>query len=331
MSAVAPRLVLVEQVAEDVEIELRAATAHRVAFERRIAATPAGIPEAAADAEGMLVRFHEVSAETMDALPSLRVIGRGGVGVDNIDVAAASRRGIAVVNVPDYCVEEVATHAAALVLSANRRLAPAAAQVAAGEWARWLELDPPAPLSQQTLGVVGLGRIGRATAELMAPMMGCVVTYDPFAQDAPAGASRVGLDELFERSDVVTLHCPLTEETRHLIDAGRIARMKRGAVLVNVSRGGLVDDAAVAAALSDGTLGYAALDVLGQEPPPAGHPLVGHPRALVTNHIAWLSTASLDRNRELLADRCAAYLAGEPVETVVNRDELQLAAGTTSD
>jgi len=229
-----------------------------------------------------------------------------------------------VINVPDYCVEEVATHTAALVLSGNRRLARSRELIDAGRWGDWRELGPVQPLSACVLGLVGVGRIGGEVIRLLGPFFGRVVAHDP-ARTPPPGVEAVGLDELFTCSDVVSLHCPLTPETRALVDAPRLASMKSSSFLVNVSRGGLVDTDALAQALRAGRIAGAGLDVLPQEPPHADDPLLGAPNLLLTNHSAWYSEAALTACRRLLAERCSAYLNGEPAATVVNARELAAA------
>lgn len=272
------------------------------------------------EADGVLVQYASITGEVMDAHPAWRVIGRYGVGVDTIDIAAATERGIAVVNVPDYCEEEVSTHAAALILAATRRIADADALVRAGRWADWAEIRPIWSLSTATLALVGIGRIGRETIRLMAPFFGRVVAYDPFASRI-AGVELVSLEEALALGDVVSLHCPLTPETHHLINAERLALMKPTAYLVNVSRGGLVDGAALTVALESDALAGAALDVLETEPP-AGDPLLTAPRVILTNHIAWYSQQSELRLRRLLAERCAAVLVGQDAPSIVNRAAL---------
>ncbi|WP_177232205.1 C-terminal binding protein [Agromyces sp. CF514] len=280
-------------------------------------------------ADGVLVQYADITAEVMDANPTWKVIGRYGVGVDTIDLAAASARGVAVVNVPDYCEEEVATHAVALMLDANRRITAADALVRRGEWADWAQLRPIAPLSTATLSLIGVGRIGREVIRMMTPFVGRIIAHDPYA-GASEGIELVDLDTALAEGDVVSLHLPLTAETHHLIGADAIARMKPTATLVNVSRGGLVDGAVLAAALHDGRLAFAALDVLETEPPTADDPLLAAPNTIITNHLAWYSEASEQRLRARLAERCAAVLRGRDIPSLVNRQGLADAAAAAS-
>jgi D-3-phosphoglycerate dehydrogenase len=315
------RLVVLDAAFGEVSVEAQVAAPYGVSVEDAGGVSGQAVVAAAASADGVLVRFGEIGAEIIEQCPSWRVIGRYGVGVDNVDLDAATARGIAVVNVPDYCIEEVATHAAALVLAGWRKLALSRELIDTGRWADWNALRPVQPLSSSTLGLVGIGRIGGEVVRLLGPFFGRVISFDPVAEP-PAGVVAVTLDELFEQSDVISLHCPLTPQTRDLVNAERLRSMKRDALLVNVSRGGLVDTAALTRALRDATIAGAALDVLPQEPPAADDPVLGAPNLLLTNHSAWYSEVALVRLRRLLAERCCAALAGEPVPTVVNAREL---------
>jgi D-3-phosphoglycerate dehydrogenase len=271
--------------------------------------------------DGLLVRYGRIDAEVMDRYPNLRVIGRYGIGVDNVAIDEATRRRIGVVNVPDYCVEEVATHTAALVLATWRRLADARALVSSRRWDEWEALRPVRRLSEASLGLVGLGRIGLEVARLLGPFFGSVLAFDPVAQ--PTERVRlVSLDEVFADADVVSLHCPLTTETRHVADANRLASMKPGSILVNVSRGALVDTTALPAAIAAGRPAIAALDVLPTEPPATEEPLLDMPNLFLTNHVAWYSETALLELRRLTAARAATFLRGADVPSLVNRDGL---------
>ncbi|GAA1830381.1 C-terminal binding protein [Agromyces salentinus] len=306
-------------------VDVEAAAAASVDVEVRDARGEDGSLSGGAPADGVLVQYASITAEVMDANPTWRVIGRYGVGVDTIDLDAASARSIPVVNVPDYCEEEVATHAAALMLDANRRITAADALVRRGGWADWAQLRPIAPLSTATLSLIGVGRIGREVIRLMRPFVGRIIAHDPFAGGLD-DVELVDLETALAEGDLVSLHCPLTADTHHLVDAAAIARMKPSATLVNVSRGGLVDGAALAAALHDGRLAFAALDVLETEPPAADDPLLAAPNTIITNHLAWYSEASEQRLRARLAERCAAVLRGHEIPSLVNRQGLADAA-----
>lgn len=315
------RLVVLDAGFGDVTLEAAAAAPYGVEVSE--AAPGSSFLAAGTGADGVLVRYSPIPADLIER-SGWRVIGRYGVGVDNVDLDAATRRGTAVVNVPDYCIEEVASHAAALILGGWRKLDRSRQLIGDGRWDDWGALQPLRPLSDCTLGLVGVGRIGAEVARMCAPFFGRIVAFDPAG--APAGVARVELDELFAVADVVSLHCPLNAATANVVDASRLASMKPDALLVNVSRGGLVDQVALAAALRAGRPGGAALDVLTTEPPEPDDPLLDAPNLILTNHVAWLSDASIGRLRSLVAGRCAAFLAGEPVETVVNARALAEAA-----
>jgi D-3-phosphoglycerate dehydrogenase len=242
---------------------------------------------AVAGAAGLVVRSRvSVDAEVIDAGKELRVIGRAGIGVDNIDVEAATRRGIIVMNTPTGNVTSAAEHTLALILAEARNVVRAHGALAAGRWER--AAFTGIELEGKVLGIVGLGKIGARVARYARALGMEVVAFDPHVTRERAeqiGARLVPLDELLRVADVVTVHTTLNESTRHLIDAAALRLMKPTARLVNVARGGIVDEAALAEALREGRLAGAALDVYEQEPPPPGHPLLGQPRATLTPHL----------------------------------------------
>jgi D-3-phosphoglycerate dehydrogenase len=274
------------------------------------------------DVVGLLVGTEtEVRTRELDRLPALRVLATCSVGFDHLDVREAERRGVWVCNVPDYCVEEVASHAAALILGGWRKLDRSRRLIDDGRWEDWTALQPMRPLSECTLGLVGVGRIGAEVVRMCSPFFGRIIAFDPAG--SPPGVEPVQLDELFTSADVVSLHCPLNPATANIVDEARLASMKPDSLLVNVSRGGLVDPVALARALLGGRPGRAALDVLPKEPPEPDDPLLEAPNLMLTNHVAWLSDVSIGRLRSLVAGRCAAFLTGQPVETVVNAEALR--------
>lgn len=261
---------------------------------------PAVIMEQATDAEALLVGYASVTAEVMDAIPGLKIIALLAMGYDNVDLDAAKERGIWVSNLPGVATEEVASHALALALAITREIPFFQERVAEGDWNGRPDTTV-FRLSQERLGLVGLGRIGSRFGELASGVFGEVIGYDPYLPDTPAtrdrlakaGIRRTGLDQLLAESAVVSLHMPLTDETRHIINAESLAAMRPGSYLVNVSRGQLIDNGALRAAIGSGHIRAAALDVLDVEPAPADHPLMGHPRILVTPHIGFLSDHTL--------------------------------------
>ena len=268
---------------------------------------------AAADAVLLGARF-QFDRERLALLGRCRVIVRYGAGVDNVDLAAAHERGVVVSCVPDYCVEEVSNHAIALLLALHRQLVGYDQAFRAGSAA--IDTSHPIPrLSSLTLGIVGFGRIGREVGRKAKALGLNVAAFDPLVQPASIRAAEAepsGLVELMRAADVVSLHVPLTSETRNLIDAGRIAGMRHGALLINVGRGGLVDEVALADALHTGQLGGAGIDVTSVEPLPAGHPLFRAPNVILTPHVAWYSTGAQRELQTKAAEEVARVLTGVP-------------------
>ena len=258
------------------------------------------------DAVALLTQYAPVTADVLARLPECRAVGRYGTGVDNVDAVAARARGVALVSVPDYSLEEVANHTIALILTLVRGVVRLDASVHAGRW-DFRGAGHLRRASAQQLGVVGLGRIGDAVAS-RAQMLGFTVAgYDPVAPDA-GRVSRLPFAELLATSDVVSLHVPLGETTRHLLDDAAFALMKPGAVLVNTARGGLVDADALVRALDSGRLAGAALDVLDPEPPASGNPLLRDERVIVTPHAAFYSEESLAELKRRVAEGLVAAL-----------------------
>ncbi|MEV6324103.1 C-terminal binding protein [Nocardia sp. NPDC051787] len=272
---------------------------------------PAGVIEALVaehQPSAILTCWARVSATAIASSPALRIVARLGVGLDNIAVPAATALGVLVTNVPDYCVEEVSDHAVGLVLAWTRGLVVADREVRAGRW------NPASArlrrLSALTCGVVGFGRIGSATAMKLRALGAHVVTSTPLPPSDTGGVPVVEMGQLLACSDVVILHAPLTSETHHLIGARELALMPPGALLVNVSRGGLVDTDAVMASLRAGHLGGAGLDVLEEEPAVPAE-LLEHPSVVVTPHIAFSSDASVVDLRRGAAEEVVRVLRGE--------------------
>lgn len=280
----------------------------------------AGLSQIPADA--LIVQWAPVTAAVLDAAPRCRFVSRLGIGYDMIDVAAATRRGVAVANTPDYCVDEVATHTLAMMLWLVRGLGQFDASVRAGEWAPAAACPAAARPGGTVIGVVGLGRIGSQVAAQAKALGFQVIGHDPYA--APGGGVPLtSLEDLLRSSHLVTLHAPLTAETRHLIRAGTIALMRPGALLVNTCRGGLIDEDAVAAAVRAGRLAGAALDVFETEPLPAASPLRSLPGVLLSPHAAWYSPASLAALPVRAAQQVVDFLAGIPVPSIVNPEYLE--------
>ncbi|CAA9579410.1 MAG: D-3-phosphoglycerate dehydrogenase [uncultured Thermomicrobiales bacterium] len=267
-----------------------------------------------------------VPRRVIEALPGLRVIGRYAVGYDNIDLDAAQEHGVVVTHYPGYCTDEVADHALSLILALNRRLVPSDRRLREGHWVGH-SLDTAFvaggeiwPLREQTIGVVGFGRIGRAVVARLQPF-GCrIVVADPYVDPTmiqAAGPDPVSLEDLIMTSDVVTIHCPLTPGTRHLFGPEQFRAMRPGSMLVNTARGPIVDGAALAAALRAGHLQCAALDVMEHEPVATDDPLLQTPNLIVTPHSAYYSERSMEvLRRETYVD-VLAVLAGGTARTTI--------------
>ncbi|MER8089685.1 C-terminal binding protein [Streptomyces sp. NPDC087532] len=264
-------------------------------FDTRVAGSrePDVIAAAARDAVALIVGYAPVDAALLDRLPGVRMLATMSAGYDMIDTSEARRRGVWVSNLPHAATEDVAVHALASALSLVRALPQADATVRGGGWnTEFAEL--PRRAGELTLGLLGFGRIARVLARIASPVFGRVAAYDPHADAAgwPPGVERLGRDELIAACDVLSLHTPLTEQTRGMVDAELLARMRPGGYLVNVARGELVDTDALLAALDGGRLRAAALDVFPVEPPAQDDPLRTHPRIQLSPHSAYLSDTS---------------------------------------
>jgi len=275
-------------------------------------------------ADATLVQYAQITAPVMDALPRLRAIGRYGVGVDSVDVDAATARGIAVCNVPDYGTESVSDHAIALALAAALAAARGIPRLDRGLRAGSFDLAAVRPLFQtrgRVFGVIGMGRIGTATARKAAGLGYEVIGYDIAANpDATTyhGFASVRIGELLERSQVVSLHTPLTDVTRAMIGPKQLAQMRSDAILVNTSRGGVVDGDALVEALRTGGILGAAIDVHESEPLPAGHPLTTFDSVVLTSHLAWYTEESYDELKRRTVAGAVEVCAGRPPRNIVN-------------
>jgi (S)-sulfolactate dehydrogenase len=306
------RIVVTEFIDERVLPALRAA--HDVVYDAKLVDDPARLLREAAGAEALIVRNRtQVRGDLLAALGRCRVVGRLGVGLDNIDVAGCEARGMTVIPATGANALSVAEYVIASAMLLLRGAYQGTAAVAAGQWPR-AALSNGREIGGKTMGLVGFGSIGQLTARLARGLGMDVMAFDAMMDgDHPAyaalGARAAGLDELVAAADVVSLHVPLLDSTRNLFDAQRIAAMKRGAVLINTARGGIVDELALAAALKSGHLGGAAIDVFGQEPLAAAPHFIDCPNLLLTPHIAGLSVESNERVSFLIADKVLEALA----------------------
>lgn len=276
--------------------------------------------EAAKSADALMVTIQEVDADLIRSLENCKIIARVGTGLDAIDIPAATERGIWVTYVADYSIDEVSTHAIALLLNHARRLRQMVASVKAGAWYDAARIEPAPRLKGQVMGIIGLGRIGRATAAKARGLGLNIIAYDPFVrldQDIKGDVELVNLDTLLATADYISLHTPLTESSRHIINAAALEMMKPTAYLINTARGELIDDAALLDAVKAGGIAGAALDVLVVEPPPRDSPLLHDERILITPHGAWYSEASkLDVRRKAIEDVLRVLTGQKPLSPV---------------
>jgi D-3-phosphoglycerate dehydrogenase len=291
------------------------------------APTPEAIVAVAKQADGLLVTYAKITAEMIGQMTRCRIISRFGIGVDNVDIAAATQKGIVVTKVPDYCIDEVSDHAMALLLAVVRKIPFANARAHAGRW----EMPAVVPIHRlrgSTLGLVGFGRIPQLVAPKAKSFGLHVLTYDPYIPQEVtdrAGVEKVEFAELVKRSDYISIHSPLMPETHHLFNAAVFAQMKPTAYLVNTARGPIVDEDALAHALDAGQLAGAALDVLSQEPPTSS-PLFGRDNVVLTPHTSFYSVESLVELQTKAADEVVRVLTGEPPRNPVNPEALKRTA-----
>jgi len=268
------------------------------------------VVERAADADVLLVQWAPISRSVIERLTNCKVIVRYGIGLDNIDLAAARNRGITVRNIPDYCIDEVADHTLALALSLARQVGTIDRQVRQGQWS----IVPPRPMlaaRQSTFVAIGYGRIARAVLERARAFKFQLATCDPYLSpgvELPPDVTRIEFEQALAIADIFALNVPLTDETRHMMNAAAFAQMKPTSLLINTARGALVDTVALAAALENGVIGGAALDVFETEPLPAEHPLRACRNAVLTSHVSWYSELSGPNLQRLAAEEAVRSL-----------------------
>lgn len=307
----------------DQERAILAGAGHELRFERN-AASVDEVAAAVAGADAVLNCYAKMPADVIRTLDRCRIIARYGIGVDTIDMDAANERGIVVTNVPDYCIDEVSDHALSLALALARGVALLDRRVRSGSWTP-TDARPLHRIRGRTFGLVGFGRIAKALAVKAAALGFLVVATDPYVPDDAirnAGVEPLSLDGLLGRADVVSLHVPLTDESHHLIGAEALAKMKSGAILVNTSRGPLVDTSALRDSLVSGRLGGAALDVLEQEPPAADDPLLQRDDVVLTPHTGFYSEESLRELQRKAVEQVVEALAGRRPRYALNADDI---------
>jgi D-3-phosphoglycerate dehydrogenase len=281
----------------------------------------AELPALVADADAVITQFAPVNADVIASMQKARVIVRYGIGVDNVDLAAARAKGIPVCNVPDYCIDEVADHTLAFILATTRQVVTNSNTLKGGKWGLATSLDHMKALRDLAVGVVGFGRIGREVVARLRPFRCRILVYDPLAKPADieaAGATPVALSDLLSQTDVITLHCPSTPETRGMLNSESLAKTRPGVSIINLARGDLIDPNSLLVALQTGHVSAAALDVFNPEPIPADHPILKLDNVIVASHIASTSVPAVRKLRETAARLALMALNGEPLVNVVN-------------
>lgn len=269
------------------------------------------------DADALMVQHAKISRKVIQRLEKCRIIARYGVGFDNVDLEAATEYGIMVANVPDYCIDEVASHAIALLMACARKVVLVNNAVKSGVWT-YAVAEPIYRLTGQTLGIVGLGRIGSAAAKKGLGLGFRVLAYDPYVFETDLDVKFVDFDTLLGTSDFVSLHTPLTDETRHMMGEAEFKKMKRSAFLINTARGPVVDEVALYKALKTGEIAGAGLDVTEKEPPDQDNPILKLDNLVITAHTAWYSDDSRMQLQRETTRAVAAVLRGGKPRSLVN-------------
>lgn len=283
--------------------------------------TAAELPALVADADAVITQFAPVNADVIASMRQARVIVRYGIGVDNVNLAAARAKGIPVCNVPDYCINEVADHTLAFILATTRQVVTNSNTLKGGKWGLATSLVHMKALRDLAVGVVGFGRIGREVVARLRPFRCRILVYDPIAESADieaAGARPVALRELLSQTDVITLHCPSTPETRGMLNSESLAKTRPGVSIINLARGDLIDPNSLLSALLSGHVAAAALDVFNPEPIPSDHPILKLDNVILASHIASTSVPAVRNLRETAARLALMALNGEPLVNVVN-------------
>jgi D-3-phosphoglycerate dehydrogenase len=271
------------------------------------------------DAEGLLNQYTLMTRKVLEKLPQCKVIARYGVGVDSIDLQAATDLGIVVANVPDYCVQEVAIQAVTLLMALIRKIAFFDQSVRSGQWDFRLG-RPIHRIRGKTMGLVGCGRIGMEVAKIVSSLGVKVMTFDPYIQKAGGGIELVDLDTLLKEADFISVHCPLNESTRHLIGENAFRKMRKKPLIVNTSRGPIIEEKALVQALKEGLVSGAGLDVMEKEPPDPGNPLLKMQQVILSPHMSFYSEESIKELKRRTAEGVADVLQGKWPQSVVNSE-----------
>jgi len=278
--------------------------------------------ECAWDADGLMVQHAKISRKVIQHLEKCKIIARYGVGYDNVDVKAATEKGIMVSNVPDYCIDEVSSHAIALLMTLSRKIVPLNNSVKEGKWT-YLVAEPIYKLTGQVLGIIGLGRIGTAAARKGLGIGLKVIAYDPYVSKSELEVEFVDFQTLLETSDFISLHCPLTEETYHILGEKEFRKMKKNVFVINTARGPVLDEKSLYNALRDQVIAGVAVDVTEPEPPSPDNPLLSLDNYIITPHTAWYSEESQKELQKETARAVVAVLKGGKPRSLVNPEALK--------
>jgi len=271
------------------------------------------------DADGLLNQYALLTRKVLESLPKCKVISRYGVGVDSVDLKAATDLGIIVANVPDYCMDEVASQTIAMILTLTRKTAFFDRKVKSDEWDFHLGI-PIYRIKGKTLGLVGCGKIGLEVARRISAFGVKVITFDPYLEKAPEGIELKDFDTVLKESDFISIHCPLNDSTRHLIGEKEFKKMEKKPLLINTSRGPIVDERALLQALGEGLLSGAGLDVLEKEPPDSQSPLLKMENVVLSPHVGFYSVESISELKRRTAKNVSEVLTGRRPGSVVNRE-----------
>jgi D-3-phosphoglycerate dehydrogenase len=270
------------------------------------------------DADGLLIQYAFFTREVLQQLPKCKVIARYGVGVDSIDLRAATDLGIIVANVPDYCVDEVADQALSMILALTRKTVFFDQKVKSNEW-DFRQGRPIHRIKGKTLGLIGSGRIGLEVAKRISAFGVRVMAFDPYLQKAPEGIELMNFDTVLKESDFISIHCPLNESTRHLLGEKEFQKMEKKPLVINTSRGPIIDEGALIKALTKGQISGAGLDVLEKEPPDPQNPLLKMENVIIAPHISFYSEESISELKQRTAENVSSVLLGKWPRSVVNQ------------
>ncbi len=271
------------------------------------------------DADGIINQYSLLNRNVLENLPKCKVISRYGVGIDSIDIKAATERGIIVANVPDYCIDEVANHTISMILCSIRKIAFFDKKVKSGYWDFRLGI-PIYRTNGKTLGLIGCGKIGLEVGRRMSSFGLKVIAFDPYLEKPPEGIELKDLDHVLEESDFISIHCPLNDSTFHLIGEREFRKMVKKPIIVNTSRGPIIDEDALIKALKEGIISGAALDVLEKEPPDSQNPLLGFENVTISPHVGFYSVESISELKRRTAENVSNVLTGRWPNSVVNRE-----------